>query len=57
MDDEAVYNITGTWNGKPFEKLMLAECALDAEATIVFWANLGNASLDDLNVEYHSAVG
>ncbi|CAG9414470.1 hypothetical protein [Providencia alcalifaciens] len=57
MDDEAVYNITGTWNGKPFQKLMLAECALDAEATIVFWANLGNASLDDLNVEYHSAVG
>ncbi|EQC1055119.1 MULTISPECIES: hypothetical protein [unclassified Providencia] len=56
MNDGAVYKITGRWNGKPFEKLMQAECALDAEATVVFWANLGNSNLDDLSVEYRSTV-
>ncbi|NBN86596.1 hypothetical protein [Proteus sp. G2300] len=56
MDDGAVYKITGTWNGKPFEKLMQAECELDAEATIIFWANLCGAHADNLSVEYHSAI-
>ncbi|HHR5847319.1 TPA: hypothetical protein ACS7XE_001498 [Providencia alcalifaciens] len=56
MDDGAVYKITGTWNGKPFEKLMAAECALDAEATVIFWANLAGAHVDNLSVEYHSAI-
>lgn len=56
MDDGAVYKITGTWNGKPFEKLMQAECELDAEATVIFWANLCGAHADNLSVEYHSAI-
>ncbi len=56
MDDGAVYKITGTWNGKPFEKLMQAECELDAEATVIFWADLGGAHVDNLSVEYHCDI-
>ena len=54
--DGAVYKITGLWNGKPFEKLMEAECEMDAEATVIFWANLGGARVDDLVVVYHGAI-
>ncbi|WP_265524647.1 subtilase-type protease inhibitor [Providencia rustigianii] len=56
MDGGAVYKITGTWNGKPFEKIMAAECALDAEATVIFWANFCGAHVDNLSVEHHSAI-
>lgn len=50
--EERKFRCTGMWNGEKFDRVIEAEDESDARDHLLYWAWVGNASLENLEVNW-----
>lgn len=53
---KSVYKASGLWDEQSFITLFVASSEKDVLSTIVFWANLNGARVDELSIERYCSV-